>query len=187
LLPRFEDYQIPEPISRVCYASNSAGICQLSLYGGTTSFEAEEAYVALSATLDKRETLFGFGKEALWGTYLEKLDKPKVQSETRFESIPVTGKARPDLVDPGLNKARKAPAFKEISTQPNQKGRLDLSRLPSPKPSQAPRAPRSYLVLLAYYPDKAVTMELLIDQRLGNLQSLLDLAMGVRNRLRDFL
>ena len=181
----FKDYVIPPAISRVCYGSNSAGICQFSLYGGTNSFVAEDAYIALTAALDSREELKGFGKEGVLGIYKDQVESPVGLSERRFESIAVTGKKRPDLIDPGLNKARQAPAFKSISTEPGVRGHLDLSKLPSPKPAEPPRAPRSYWVFLAYYPDKAVTAEIVLDQRLGNPQNLVQMGALIQTQLNE--
>lgn len=180
---RFSDYNVPEPVSRVCYGS-TAGFCQLSLYGGTTSFFAESAYLALQATLENREELQGFGKEAVLGVFKEEIPKAPVLPDKRFESVPVVGKARPELVDPGLNKARKAPAFKDISTETLAGGRLDLSKLPPAGPAKAARAPRNYYVFLAYYPDKAVTVELVIDQRLGGFQDLVQMGLAVQAHVK---
>ncbi|MBT9583205.1 hypothetical protein IV102_07640 [bacterium] len=185
LQARFKDYAIPEPISRVCYGSNSDGICQFSLYGGTNSFAAEDAYFSLNAALDSREELKGFGKVAVLGVFREAIPKKPTLAERRFDSIEVAGKARPDLVDPGLNQARKAPAFKEISTHTLSGGRLDMSRLPPPVTSSTPRAPRNYWVFLAYYPDKAVTAEILLDQRLGNPQNLVDMASLIHAQIKN--
>jgi hypothetical protein len=182
---RFKDYAIPEAISQVCYGSNSDGICQFSLYGGTNSFVAEDAYFALNAALDSRETLEGFGKEAVLGVYREPTPKAPTLAERRFNTIAVTGKARPELVDPGLNQARKAPAFKDISTQTLKGGHLDLSRLPPARPAAPPRAPRSYWVFLAYYPDKAVTAEILLDQRLGSPQNLVDMGSLIQAQIKS--
>ncbi len=184
LQAKFKDFVIPDAVSRVCFSSNESGLCQFSLYGGTNSFFAEQAYNALQAALDSREELKGFGQEAVLGVYHEPVDKPPSLAEPRFDSIEVTGKARPDQVDPGLNKARQAPAFKDVSTQTLANAHLDLSKLPSPRPAKAPRAPRVYWVVLAYFPDKAVTAEILLDQRLGSPQNAVDMAALVQTQIK---
>ncbi|MFN8610809.1 MAG: hypothetical protein U0931_24925 [Vulcanimicrobiota bacterium] len=180
---RFRDFEIPEAISRACYASNDQGVFEFSLYGGTSSFAAEDAFEALSAALTNKHELKGYGERSLLGEYKEQLAKKQIE-EKRFESIEVLGKAQPELLDPGLNAAKKAPAFKDLSTDPlNPGGRLDLSRLPALKKAPT-RAPRDYWVLLAYYPDKAVTLEFTLDKRLGHPQNLVDLANQVHARLK---
>lgn len=180
---RFGDFEIPEALSRACYASNSAGLFEFSLYGGTSSFAAEDAFEALAAALDNKHELKGYGERSLLGEYKEQVAK-KFLEEKRFESVEVVGKPQPELVDPGLNAAKKAPAFQDISTKPLSTGHLDLSKLP--KVSQAPaRAPRDYWVLLAYYPEKAVTLEFSLDKRLGTPQHLVEMANQVHNRLKQ--
>lgn len=181
---QFRDFEIPEAVSRSCYVSNDQGVFEFSLYGGTSSFAAEDAFEALSAALDNKHELKGYGERSLLGEYKEQIAKRYVE-EKRFDSIEVVGKAQPELLDPGLNAAKKAPAFKDLSTDPlNPGGRLDLSKLPKIK--QAPvRVPRDYWVLLAYYPDKALTLEFTLDKRLGHPQNLVDLANQVNNRLKQ--
>ena len=179
---RFRDFEIPEPISRICYASNEQGVFEFSLYGGTSSFAAEDAFEALSAALETKQELKGFGEKSMLGEYKEQFPK-KYLEEKRFESVEVIGKPQPELTDPGLNAARKAPAFKEISTKTLSGGHLDLSKLP--RLNQGPvRTPRTYWVLLAYYPDKALALEYTVDKRLGSPQNLVDLATQVQAQLK---
>lgn len=180
---RFRDFEIPPPLSRACYASNDAGVFEFSLYGGTSSFAAEDAFEALAAALDNKQELQGYGERSMLGEYKEQTEKKFVE-EKRFDSIEVIGKAQPELIDPGLNAAKKAPAFKDISTQPLSSGHLDLSKLPKANPAP-PRAPRDYWVLLAYYPEKALALEFTVDKRLGTPQNLVDLANQVHNRLKQ--
>ena len=180
---RFRDFEIPQALSRACYASNSLGVFEFSLYGGSSSFAAEDAFEALAAALENKHELKGYGERSLLGEYKEQVQK-KYLEEKRFESVEVVGKPQPDAVDPGLNAAKKAPAFKDISTKPLSAGHLDLSKLPKPKQAPA-RAPRDYWVLLAYYPEKALALEFSVDKRLGNPQNLVDMANQVHNRLKQ--
>lgn len=180
---RFRDFDIPPAVSRACYASNDAGLFEFSLYGGTSSFAAEDAFEALAAALENKHELRGYGERSVLGEYKEQNEK-KYLEEKRFESVEVVGKPRPEAIDPGLNAAKKAPSFKDISTRPLSSGHLDLSKLPKLK--QAPRrAPRDYWVLLAYYPEKALALEFSLDKRLGTPQNLVDLANQVHNRLKQ--
>lgn len=179
---RFRDFEIPPAVSRACYASNDAGVFEFSLYGGTSSFAAEDAFEALAAALDNKTELRGYGERSMLGEYKEQTQK-KYLEEKRFESVEVVGKPQPEAIDPGLNAAKKAPSFKDISTKPLSSGHLDLSKLPKPKQAPA-RAPRDYWVLLAYYPEKALTLEFAVDKRLGTPQNLVDLANQVHNRLK---
>jgi hypothetical protein len=182
----FRDFVIPEPISSVCFSSGLSGVCQLSLYGGTTSFAAEDAYVALSAALDSKEPLQGFGKEAVLGVFSEEgVKAPIRETGPGFADVPPVGARRPELVDPGLNQARKAPAFRDVSTTLQQNTRLDLSKLPRNTPPQVYRTPRSYWVVLMYFPDKAITAELALDKRLGTPQGLVDMALQVQSRIKE--
>ncbi len=180
---RFGDFEIPEPLSRACYASNDAGVFEFSLYGGTSSFAAEDAFEALAAALENKHELKGYGERSMLGEFKEQFAK-KYLEEKRFESVEVVGKPQPDAIDPGLNAARKAPVFKDISTRPLSAGHLDLSKLPKPKQAPA-RAPRDYWVLLAYYPEKALALEFAVDKRLGNPQNLVDMANQVHNLLKQ--
>lgn len=180
---RFRDFEIPPALSRACYASNDAGLFEFSLYGGTSSFAAEDAFEALAAALDNKTELRGYGERSMMGEYKEQIEK-KYLEEKRFESVEVVGKPQPEAIDPGLNAAKKAPAFKDISTKPLSTGHLDLSKLPKLKQAP-PRAPRDYWVLLAYYPEKALAIEFSLDKRLGTPQNLVDLANQVHNRLKQ--
>lgn len=183
----FRDFAIPDALSRVRFTSSLAGVCQLSVYGGTTSFAAEDAYRALTAALSSKEELKGVGREALLGVYEDPSEKPSARPEgPGFADIPPVGARRPELMDPGLNAARQAPAFKDISTQPRSgPPALDFSHLPRSAPARPQSVPHSYWVALIYMPDKAVTLELSMDQRLGTPQGLVDLALLLQTRVRE--
>jgi hypothetical protein len=184
ILTRLSDFRIPEAFSRVCYGSTTQGLIQVSLYGGLNSFQAEDAYVALKAALDRKEDLQGYAEESVLGSFLE--SEHRDLKEARFESIEVVGKARPEQVDPGLLMAKKAPAFQEISTQPSgASARLDMSSLPRQPLGGEIKAPRSYWVWLGYFPDAAVTAEICLDQRLGDPQKVVDLATLLQTRIRN--
>ena len=179
-----DDTQIPEPLSRVCYTSGSLGVCQFSLYGGGSSYFAEQAFVALRNALDSKEGVEGFGEAAVLGVYDEARVQSRDADKAFFQDIPVEGKARPEAVDPGLLKASSAPTFQGVSTELTPHTALDLSRLPRPHP-RPEQAPRRYWILLAYFPGKALTLELALDQRLGTPQQAVDLARVVQTRMNE--
>lgn len=182
---RFNDFSIPPAQSQVCYATNSAGLLQLSVYGGSTSFEAERIFHALQAVLESPQPLSGFGEKAVLGMYREPEDPKETESEgLPFDGVEVIGKPRPDLTDPGLVQASKAPAFQEVSTRLLEGGRLDLSSLPQPSPGKTPRARRQYWVIAAYFPGQAITAEMVIDLRLGQPQDLVDLLGALQMRIQ---
>ena len=181
---RFSDYRIPDAFSRVCYGSTTQGLCQLSLYGGLNSFQAEDAYIALKASLDRKDDMQGYASESVLGSFRENFEKDL--AEAHFDSIEVIGEARPELVDPGLIMASKAPTFQGISTQPSgSSARLDLSALPRRPLGGEVRAPRSYWVWLGYFPEASLTAEICLDQRLGNPQQVMDLATYLQTRIRN--
>lgn len=175
---RPEDFQIPDPFSAVRFAAG-ARIFQLSMYGGTTSFEAEEAFAALRHAVDEREALQGFGKDGFIGRVKEE-EPPEEPAPTKaFSDVEVVGAARPDLVDPGIQAARRSPAFKDVPTT-----LVRSSGVIMPKKKVHKFRPE-YLVLVAYIPERAVTFELLMDSRLGTLQHLLQMGLAVQRRVRE--
>lgn len=179
-----DDTHIPEPLSRVCYTSGPLGLCQFSLYGGGSSYFAEQAFVALRNALDSKEDLQGFGEASVLGIYDEARVLAREAEQGYFQEVPVEGKPRPEALDSGLLKARSAPAFSAVSTELSPRTAVDLSRLPSPTPAPE-RAPRRYWILLAYFPDRALTLELALDQRLGSPQQVVDLAGVIQKRLKE--
>ena len=175
---RPEDFRIPDPFSAVRFAAGNR-IFQLSLYGGTTSFDAEEAYAALRHSVDQREALQGFGKEAFIGR-VKDTDPPEDPAPTRaFADVEVVGTARPDLVDPGIQAARRAPSFQDVPTTLVRSSGVTMPR------KKVRKFHPEYLVLVAYVPERALTFELLIDSRLGSLQHLLQMGLAVQRKVRE--
>ena len=184
---RSQNLEIPAPFSAVRF-NVSEGFVQLSLYGGTNSFDAEEAYLALRNSVGTKEMLDGLGREAFYSTYKEPLPPaPEVVTpkpgERPFQGLEVNGKATPEWVDPNLQAAKKAPAFQDVAT-PRTRLEGSLTSLLPPKPNQVRKVYQpEYLVLVAYFPDKAVTLELAIDSRVADVQKLIGMGLTISAKI----
>jgi hypothetical protein len=174
--------EIPPPFSSARYSTPKKGIFQLTLYGGTTSFDAENAYQALRNAVLQREPLEGVGTEAFLGHLApETPAAPKVPDY--FAALPPVGSARPDLLDPGLAAAHSAPAFQDIpvALKPTARPKYSVGG-PALAPASKVYVPQ-YLTLVAYLPQQAVTLELVSDERLATAQDLVELAIKIQGRL----
>lgn len=179
----FEHFVVPAPFSSVRYTSGSAGLLQLTLYGGASSFAAEDAYTALSAALESRQKMAGMGKASVLGVFKDPGSAVAARVDSRpFADVPAVGEAHPEWIDPGSNQARQAPAFKDVSTTRRLEPHLDLSRLPRLPEPERTRPPATYWVLLIYAPDHLLTAEIALDQRLGTPQHLIELGLLLVSR-----
>ena len=183
---RSQDLLLRKPFSSVRFRVDGRGFVQLSLYGGTTSFAAEEAYQALRNCVDGKNKFEGLGKDAFYASYKEPPEGAQapvvVGPGMPFHGLEVTGQPHPDWVDPNLQMAHRAPAFQDIAVP---RTKLEGSLLP-PKPKQYARSMPEYNVLVAYFPDKAITVELEMDSRMGALQDVIRLALAVTSRILQF-
>lgn len=193
--------EAPVPFSLRRYNTESLGFVQVAVYGGTTSIRAEQIYHTLKAAALKREEVFGIGSES----FLARLPLPAEPAPPKqaveptpptpqaspspsvaFGDITPTGPARPDYLDAGMAASSQAPSFRGVPT------RIDQT---APTPSQTtqnevedesatpqPSGP-SMLVLVSYFPDRAAVVELAMDERIGDLQKLLNLARHCQSRL----
>ncbi|MGE0487790.1 MAG: hypothetical protein AB7S38_01100 [Vulcanimicrobiota bacterium] len=190
LVPR--DFETPTAFSQARYSENGEEFFEISLFGGTTSFRAEDAFMALRAAAPDRERIEGIGADAFL-THLEIAAPQPEQPEPAapapspnarpFDEIPTVGPARPDLLDPGRTDAAGAPAFQSIPTTLEAK-RPELKSLEVPaeaKPATTP--PQEISILVAYFPDQAVTMQLAVDRRVGTFQNLVNLALQAQRKL----
>ena len=187
---RSQNYRVPPFFSSVRYEVPGSGYIQVSLYGGTNSFDAEEAYQALRNSVSGKESLQGYGKDAFYGTYKEELpvqpEAEKVSVATRggvpLGDIAVSGRADSQALDPTVQAAQKAPAFRDVSTPRTAK--LSGSALPAkPKQYRADQRPE-YMVLVAYIPARAVTLEVAMDARINkDLQALLNLGLLISQQI----
>lgn len=182
----FRVKEIPDPFSLRRYFDTEDVFIEVAAYGGTTSFKAEEAFRAIKEAATRQTTLQGIGKEAFL-TRIEITDEvPDEDPDAMpFEELEPTGEARPDLLDSGKAEALTAPAFNELPVkdlagktityvEPSKRGR-----------SQDPKVLQSLLVVVAFFPDDAVTVTLAVDERLGTVQDLMRLSMMVQRKLLD--
>lgn len=178
-----EDLVIPPPFSVRRYGSGE-GFFQISVYGGTTSFAAEDAYRALRHAADKREPLQGVGREAFL-THIEApgFVEPVVEDPQALplSEIPVVGRPRPDLLDPGLIKSSQAPAFEAIGT-PSRPPKAAPKKV-AVKPVEEPAKKPEVLMLVMFLPEKSVTVEMALDDRLGTVQNLIALGLLVNQKM----
>ncbi|MCA9796038.1 MAG: hypothetical protein KC910_29720 [Candidatus Eremiobacteraeota bacterium] len=190
LIPR--DFETPRAFSQARYSEGGEEFFEISVFGGTTSFRAEDAFMALRAAAPDRERIEGIGVDAFL-THLE-IAAPEPTETTPappqpdpnakpFDEIPTLGPARPDLLDPGRVDAASAPAFQSIPTT-LEANRVKLSA-PAPKPEvKAETVPAQEIsILVAYFPDQAVTVQLAVDRRVGTFQNLVNLALQTQRKL----
>jgi len=177
-----EDLVIPEPFSVRRYAA-PAGFFQIAIYGGTTSFAAEDAYRALRHAAVQREPLEGIGREA----FLTHVVAPDYVEPVAVDpqavplgDVPVVGRPRPDLLEPGLIQSSQAPAFAAIPTP------VKPTAKPAPKkaapPVEEPKKPE-IILLVMFLPEKSVTVEMALDERIGTVQNLIALGLLVNQKL----
>ncbi len=192
LVPR--RLETPRPFSLRRYSDKGKDpFFQIALYGGTTSFRAEGAYLALRAAALDRQKLEGVGKEAFLTRIdiFEELEEPAQEVDPQafpFEAVEVIGRPRPDLFDSGLANATLAPSWKSIPTNLDSPQEVRLT-MGAPKKVQ-PREPKKLqelMVLVAYFPDFGLTLELATDSRIATVQDLVTLGLGVQSKLlRDW-
>lgn len=192
---RSHSLEIPPPFSSVRYEFSGPGLVQCGLYGGTNSFDAEQAYYALRNSLDSKEGLEGFGKEACQGRYKEPLEAPAQPvvvelpgiKRVPFQDIAAVGRPQPNALNAEYQTAQKAPAFREVPTptsltNPNPAASLVSGRVLKHKDYSKVHQ-TEYLVFLSYYPQKAITVELVIDSRSGGLSELVGLAVQINRKV----
>lgn len=178
-----EDLLIPAPFSVRRYAAKE-GFFQISVYGGTTSFAAEDAYRALRHAAAEREALEGMGREAFLThvtapDYVEPV--PEDPNAMPLAELPVVGRPRPDLLDPGLIQSSQAPAFAAVPTPAKAAPKPVAKKAPA-KVEEPPRKPE-LILLVMFLPEKSVTVEMALDDRLGTVQNLIALGLMVNQKL----
>lgn len=182
----FRIKEIPEPFSLRRYFDVEGVFIEIAAFGGTTSFKAEEAFRAIKETATRQTALQGIGEEA----FLTRIEVEKMRDDPNvlpFSDIELQGEARPELLDSGSAQALTAPAFQEIAVK-DLEGRKIRFVDPNRKyVSNQPEIEQSLLVLVAFFPDQAVTVSFAIDERLGSVQDLIALAMLAQRKLKDEL
>ncbi|GMU52216.1 MAG: hypothetical protein AMXMBFR33_13620 [Candidatus Xenobia bacterium] len=195
--------EAPVPFSLRRYNTESLGFVQVAVYGGTTSIKAEQIYHTLKAAALKREDVFGIGSES----FLARLPLPAEPEpapgqpqaaeqappapqappspSVAFGDITPTGPARPDYLDAGMAASSQAPSFRGVPTRIDQNAPA-LSQTTEDEGEEeavTPASGPSVLVLVSYFPDRAAVVELAMDERIGDLQKLLNLARHCQSRL----
>lgn len=191
---------IPPAFSSVRYEFSGPGLVQCDLYGGTNSFDAEQAYYALRNSLDSKEALEGFGKEACQGRYKEPLEAPPkaavveltppgLKPKVPFQDIAAIGKPQPEALNPEYQAAQKAPAFRDVPTPASLSNSNPVSDIaggaerPLVHKDYTKVHQTEYLVFLSYYPQKAITVEFMIDSRSGGLTELVGIAVQLNRKV----
>lgn len=172
---------IPEPFSLRRYYDRKDIFVEVAAYGGTTSFKAEEAFRALKEAATRQTELKGFGDEAFM-TRLEIRENEYDSEEIPFAELE-PGKERPELLDSGKAVAMTAPAFQDLAVKD-----LEGKTITYVEPSRRGLNPedeitQTLLVVVAFYPDQAVTVSLALDERLGSIQDLIAMSMMVQRKL----
>lgn len=196
--------EAPVPFSLRRYNTENLGFVQVAVYGGTTSIRAEQIYHTLKAAALKREEVFGIGSEGFFTRLpLPTEHEPEAPGQPEasrpappapdsspspsvaFGDITPTGPARPDYIDAGMAASSQAPSFRGVPTRidsiapaPTQAAEEEAETAPAPLTGGP-----SLLVLVAYFPDRAAVVELALDERIGDLQKLLNLARQCQSRL----
>lgn len=175
--------EIPEPFSVRRYFDVEGIFVELAAYGGTTSFKAEEAFRAIKEAATRQTPLDGVGEEA----FLTRLEIAKEKEDPNllpFADVAVEGEAKPELLDSGQAVALSAPAFQEIAVKDLEGRKVTFTDPHKKYVSQHPEIERSLLVLVAFFPDQALTVSFAVDERLGSIQDLIALALMSQRKLK---
>lgn len=187
----FRIKEIPKPFSLRRYFDRSDVFIELAAFGGTTSFKAEEAYRAMKEAATEQEPLEGVGREAFL-TRLQILEEPEEPEEPELppetpaafnELLPMEA-PRPDLADSSTAAALTAPAFQKVGVADLEGKHVEyVTRKEYRK--KVPQVKNNLIVIVAFFPDEAVTLSFAIEERLGNVQDLVALALLAQRRLKD--
>lgn len=181
----FRIKEIPEPFSLRRYFDRKDVFIEIAAYGGTTSFKAEEAFRALKEAATKQTKLEGIGREAFL-TRIEITDEDPNEDPNAmpFADVEPSGEARPDLLDSSVAEAMTAPAFSDLPVKDLEGKRIKYVEPSKRGRSQDPKVLQSFLIVVAFFPDDAVTVTLALEERLGSVQDLLRMAMMVQSKLK---
>lgn len=195
------DDHLPVPFSLRRYHTKDRGFFQVAVYGGESGIAAERHYRTLHAAAPNREPVSGVGEEA----FMALVPRPRPPEEPKaapeeagpaFGAIDPVGPKRLDLVDEGLAKAKSAPAFQSIPVDLGvpeglRKERHDEEPGEDPLDKQdldpfggsANASGGGVQVLVAFFPSKGLVLELAMDDRVGDSQSLIRMAFMVQSRM----
>lgn len=173
---------VPAPFSLRRYYDTEEVFIEVAAYGGTTSFTAEKAYRAMKEAATRQKSLEGVGEEAFL-TRVEILEEEK-KEELPFEELAPVGEERPELLDSGAAEALLAPAFQELPVKDLEGRRISFTD-PTKKQyrKDGPEVKQSVLVIVAFFPDQALTVSMALEERLGTVQDLVAVAMMVQRKI----
>lgn len=179
----FRIKEIPEPFSLRRYYDSEDIFLQVAAYGGTTSFKAEEAFRAMKEAATRQTELEGMGKEAFL-TRVE-ISEPVEEEVMPFESLEPEGEERPELMDSGRAVALLAPAFQEVAVKDLEGRRVTYVEPNKRYTSDKPEIKQSLLVIVAFFPDQALTVSVAMEERLGSVQDLIAILMMVQRKVQN--
>lgn len=183
--------------TRRYYESDENVFLELAAFGGTTSFKAEEAYKAMKQAAVEQTPMEGFGEEAFLTRVVvvdeatrpkeeaPMYDGPPIPEAPPFEEILPEDKARPDLTDSGAAAALTAPAFNDLPVADLEGKKITFPAPPKKYVPAGGKVKQSLLVMVAYYPDEAVTLSFAIEERLGTVQDLMAVALLAQRKLKE--
>ncbi len=191
--------EVPPAFSvRRYYESDKDIFLEMAAFGGTTSFKAEEAYRAMKLAAVKQEPMQGFGEEAFLTrvVIVDESTRPEAKEASivegpalpevpPFPELEPEDRARPELLDSGTAAALSAPAFNDLPVADLAGKRVSFPAPPKKYVPKGGKVKHSLLVLVAFYPDEALTLSFALEERLGTVQDLMAVAMLAQRKLRD--
>ncbi len=187
----FRHKTLVEPFSLRRYYDKADVFIQLAAYGGTSSIRAEEAYRAMKEAATRQQKMEGFGAEAFLTRVVITEDLPDEPEEEIDPNIPPFADlapleaARPELADSAKAVALMAPAFQTIEVKDLVGKRVRYPQAHKRYKASTGRVLNSLLVLVAFYPEKSVTLSFAVEERMGSAQDLIALALMVQRRLKE--
>jgi hypothetical protein len=176
--------EIPPPFSLRRYYDSKEIFIEVAAFGGTTSFNAEKAFRAMKEAATRQKSLEGVGQEA----FLTRVEVFKEEEEEvlPFDELAPVGEQRPDLMDSGVAEAMLAPAFQDVPVKDLEGVRISFAD-PSKKVyrKDGPEVLQSVLVIVAFFPDHALTVSISLEERLGTVQDLVAVAMLVQRKINN--
>lgn len=179
----FRIKEIPEPFSLRRYYDTEDVFIEIAAYGGTTSFKAEEAFRALKEAATRQTKLEGIGDEAFL-TRIEVLSEQDDPDYIPFEEVAVVGDERPELLDSGSAEALAAPAFQDVPVKDLEGRRITYVEPHKRYRGKESEVEQSLLVIVAFFPDEALTVSFALEERLGSVQDLIAMAMMAQRKLK---
>lgn len=193
--------EIPPAFSvRRYYDGDKDVFVEVAAFGGTTWSKAEEAYKAMKQSALEQEPMQGFGEQAFLTRVEVKdpstvppaeeiplVDGPDMPEIPPFPDLAPPGRARPELLDSGSAAALTAPAFNDLPVADLEGQRIHYPKDLSNKKyyPKGGEVKQTVLVLVAFYPDESLTLSFAVEERMGTVQDLVQLAMLAQRNLKE--